>query len=63
MVIWNIYYGHVKNLKSIWEFSGNLVYFTRFGLLNKEESGNPDADHLDREIFFLFASSWHLKYE
>jgi hypothetical protein len=26
---------------AIWLFCGHLVYFSRFGLLNEEKSGNP----------------------
>jgi hypothetical protein len=41
MVIWNIlwpfgkFYGHFGNLVAIWHI------FSRFGILNKETSGNP----------------------
>jgi hypothetical protein len=39
--IFVIYYGNLVYFLAIWQFSGNLVYFPRFGTLNKEKSGNP----------------------
>jgi hypothetical protein len=28
---------------------GHLVYFSRFGMLYREKSGNPDVDHVEAE--------------
>jgi hypothetical protein len=33
-----------------WYFSGNLVYFPRFGILCQEKSGNPGADCKRRDL-------------
>jgi hypothetical protein len=33
-----IFYGHL-----VYVLRGNLVYFSRFGLLHQENSGNPDV--------------------
>jgi hypothetical protein len=44
-----IFYGHLVHFTvfcySLWTFGivrGNLVYFSRFGILYQEKSGNPD---------------------
>jgi hypothetical protein len=44
-----IFYGHLVHFTDfcyiLWTFgmvSGNLVYFSRFGILYQEKSGNPD---------------------
>jgi hypothetical protein len=46
-----IFYGHLVHFRDfcyiIWTFSivrGNLVSFSRFGILYQEKSGNPVAD-------------------
>jgi hypothetical protein len=47
-----IFYGHFTVHFTVfcyilWTFGivrGNLVYFSRFGILNEEKSGNPDAN-------------------
>jgi hypothetical protein len=43
-----IFHGHLEYFTVIWytllpfgKFSGRLVYFPRFGLFNREKSGNP----------------------
>jgi hypothetical protein len=43
-ILWpcEIYYGPLVYFIAIWKFSGNLVYFPRFGILHKEKSGNPE---------------------
>jgi hypothetical protein len=44
MVIWNILqafgicYGHLVHFRAIW------YIFSRFGMLHREKSGNPDVD-------------------
>jgi hypothetical protein len=54
MTIWNIlrpfgiFYGHLVYFVSIWYiFVVILVYFSRFGMLCKEKSGNPEVDYVD----------------
>jgi hypothetical protein len=47
MNIWNslrpflIFYGHLVLLVFIWNIFIHLVYFSRFGCLDQEKSGNP----------------------
>jgi hypothetical protein len=36
-----IFYGHFILFIAIGIFCGNLVYFSRFGMLFQEKSGNP----------------------
>jgi hypothetical protein len=44
-----IFYGHLVHFTVFWYilltfgiFCGNLLYFSRFGILYREKSGNPD---------------------
>jgi hypothetical protein len=48
-----IFYGHLVHFTVfcciLWTVDivrGNLVYFSRFGILYKEKSGNPDLHHI-----------------
>jgi hypothetical protein len=44
----------------LWTFGivrGNLVHFSRFGILYKEKSGNPDWNLID---FFRKRCSWQV---
>jgi hypothetical protein len=47
-----LFYGHLGHFRVfcciLWAFGivrGNLVYFSRFGILYQEKSGNPAAIH------------------
>jgi hypothetical protein len=59
-----IFYGHLVHFTVfcyiLWTFGivrGNLVYFSRFGILYQEKSGNPEADSSFREFYQLFSFS------
>jgi hypothetical protein len=48
-----IFHGHLVQITVfcyiLWtfgKFRGNLVYFSRFGILYQEKSGNPDANEI-----------------
>jgi hypothetical protein len=61
MVIWSILrliciiYGHLVYLTANWcnlwsfgIFCGHLLYFSRFGMLFQEKSGNTEKQHLEK---------------
>jgi hypothetical protein len=58
-----IFYGHLVHFTVfcyiLWTFGtvcGNLVYFSPFGILNEENSGNPVSDCSSSVKFF----SWEI---
>jgi hypothetical protein len=62
-----IFYGHLVHFTVfcyiLFTFSivrGNLVHFSRFGILYQEKSGNPGPEHIPKfkEIFLWLRSSF-----
>jgi hypothetical protein len=45
-ILWpfGLFYGHLINYVTIWYILWLLVYFSRFGMLLKEKSGNPGQE-------------------
>jgi hypothetical protein len=41
----------------IWNFCGNLVYFSRFGILNQVKSGNPEQISANSLQILSFATT------
>jgi hypothetical protein len=53
MDICNISWTFVIFLWTIGIFCGNLVYFSRFGILYQEKSGNPIGSNSTNDLFCL----------
>jgi hypothetical protein len=51
------FYGILLYFIDIWNFCGNLVYFSRFGILNQVKSGNPEQISANSLQILSFATT------